>query len=87
MKVITDNGFKVYDDGTIRNSSGMNNDGTTKKDTWRFYCDYGDNCTKFIKVKFGGGYGCITSETGQVCDIRNQVWFCTKHAIVERLIK
>lgn len=84
MKVLSDDGFKVYNDGTIRNASGMNNDVTNKRGTWRFYCDY-DNCKFFIKVKWGGEYGCITAETGQQCDIRNQVWYCEKHAVVERL--
>lgn len=85
MKLITENGFKVYEDKIKRgNVSGMNNDGTNRKGTWRFYCDY-DNCNKFIKVKWGGGYGCITAETGQVSDIRNESWYCDKHAVVQRL--
>ena len=44
----------------------------------RLYC-YHKRCKKYIKGNEGYN-GMFTAETGQCADLRNQVWYCTKHS-------
>ena len=65
--------------GTINiTGDGFNKDGTNKKGKFRFYCNH-KNCKKYIMVKWGGGYASVIDEDGDMCDIRNQCWYCEKH--------
>ena len=43
----------------------------------RFYC-FHKRCRKYIKGREGYN-GAFTAETGQMADLRDQVWYCTKH--------
>ena len=44
----------------------------------RLYC-FHRRCRKYIKGREGYN-GAFTAETGQTADLRNQVWYCTKHS-------
>jgi hypothetical protein len=44
----------------------------------RLYC-WHKGCRTYILGKEGHN-GSFTAETGQTADLRNQVWYCTKHS-------
>lgn len=61
----------------------FNKDGQPTLRRFRVYCSISDwkpktKCDKHIIGKWGGGYGCITTEEGRF-DARNQVWVCDNH--------
>ncbi len=66
-----------------KNDSGFNKDGTHKKRKFRLYCNE-ENCFEYIVVKWGGGYGCVISNNGDMGDIRNQCFICEKHKKVKK---
>jgi hypothetical protein len=43
----------------------------------RLYCEH-ENCRKYIKGREGYNGG-FKAETGQICDLRDQGWFCSEH--------
>jgi len=43
----------------------------------RVYCNH-KGCKKYIKGKEGYN-GAFTAKTGQIADLRNQIWLCYEH--------
>lgn len=85
------NGFNIYESTKAEMEQYCHPEPTDRHGnpylkSFRLYCNH-EGCTKYIKGKYGGGYGGFIAETGQDCDLRNQCWFCDRHSITFPVIK